>query len=176
MMQPAANMNDSPISPIEAILEDARNGKPYILVDAEDRENEGDIIIPAQFATPEAITFMLSVARGYMCLSLTEADCDRLRAEGLESFRLDYADEDSIAESVAETLRRTGGTFGGIGLTLNGPAALTTPTLRGREQSRVTLDAHVGHSVARKWSWRVGVYNIGDAPISVIGTKSVIGL
>ncbi|MBJ7512641.1 3,4-dihydroxy-2-butanone-4-phosphate synthase, partial [Brevundimonas sp.] len=46
----AANMNDSPISPIEDILEDARNGRPYILVDAEDRENEGDIIIPAQFA------------------------------------------------------------------------------------------------------------------------------
>ncbi len=68
--------------------------------------------------------------------------------------------------NINQPMRRTGGTFGGIGLTLNGPAALTTPTLRGREQSRVTLDAHVGHSVARKWSWRVGVYNIGDAPIS----------
>lgn len=49
-----------------------------ILTDDEDRENEGDLILPAQFVTPEAITFMLSVARGYMCLSLTEADCDRL--------------------------------------------------------------------------------------------------
>ena len=45
----------SAISPIEDIIEDARNGRPYILVDAEDRENEGDVIIPAQFATPEAI-------------------------------------------------------------------------------------------------------------------------
>ena len=54
----AANMNDSPISPIEDILEDARNGRPYILVDAEDRENEGDVVIPAQWATPEVINFM----------------------------------------------------------------------------------------------------------------------
>lgn len=49
-----------------------------ILTDDEHRENEGDLVLPAQFITPEAITFMLSVARGYMCLSLTEADCDRL--------------------------------------------------------------------------------------------------
>ena len=49
-----------------------------MLVDDEDRENEGDLVLPAQFVTPEAITFMLTVARGYMCLSLTEADCDRL--------------------------------------------------------------------------------------------------
>lgn len=68
--------------------------------------------------------------------------------------------------NINQPMRRTGGTFGGIGLTLNGPASLTTPTLLGREQSRVTLDAHVGHAVARKWSWRVGVYNLGDAPVS----------
>lgn len=49
-----------------------------ILTDDENRENEGDLILPAQFVTPEAITFVLSVARGYMCLSLTEADCRRL--------------------------------------------------------------------------------------------------
>ena len=70
-MQLAANMNDSPISPIEDILEDARNGKPYILVDAEDRENEGDVIIPAQFATPDQINFMARHARGLICLAIT---------------------------------------------------------------------------------------------------------
>ncbi len=63
---------------IEEILEDLRNGKMVILTDDEDRENEGDFVLPAQFVTPEAVAFMLSVARGYMCLSLTEADCDRL--------------------------------------------------------------------------------------------------
>lgn len=62
-------MND--ISPIEAIIEDARNGLPYILVDAPDRENEGDVIIPAQFATPRAINFMAMHARGLICLAIT---------------------------------------------------------------------------------------------------------
>lgn len=59
------------ISSIEEIIEDARNGKMYILVDAEDRENEGDIIAPAQFATPEAINFMVRYARGLVCLAMT---------------------------------------------------------------------------------------------------------
>ena len=78
-MQLAANMNDSPISPIEDILEDARNGRPYILVDAEDRENEGDIIIPAQFATPDQINFMARHARGLICLAITADRARQLR-------------------------------------------------------------------------------------------------
>jgi 3,4-dihydroxy 2-butanone 4-phosphate synthase/GTP cyclohydrolase II len=78
-MQLAANMNDSPISPIEDILEDARNGRPYILVDAEDRENEGDIIIPAQFATPDQINFMARHARGLICLAMTPDRARQLR-------------------------------------------------------------------------------------------------
>ena len=78
-MQLAANMNDSPISPIEDILEDARNGKPYILVDAEDRENEGDNIIPAQFATPDQINFMARHARGLICLAITSDRARQLR-------------------------------------------------------------------------------------------------
>lgn len=78
-MQPAANMNDSPISPIEDILEDARNGRPYILVDAEDRENEGDVIIPAQFATPDQINFMARHARGLICLAITADRARQLR-------------------------------------------------------------------------------------------------
>ncbi|MBI2261624.1 MAG: 3,4-dihydroxy-2-butanone-4-phosphate synthase [Caulobacterales bacterium] len=78
-MQLAANMNDSPISSIEDILEDARNGKPYILVDAEDRENEGDIIIPAQFATPDQINFMARHARGLICLAITGERARQLR-------------------------------------------------------------------------------------------------
>ncbi len=78
-MQPAANMNDSPISPVEDIIEDARNGRPYILVDAEDRENEGDVIIPAQFATPDQINFMAKHARGLICLAMTDERARRLR-------------------------------------------------------------------------------------------------
>jgi len=79
LMQLAANMNDSPISPIEDILEDARNGRPYILVDAEDRENEGDVIIPAQFATPDQINFMARHARGLICLAITADRARQLR-------------------------------------------------------------------------------------------------
>ena len=78
-MHPAANVNDSPISPIEDIIEDARNGRPYILVDAEDRENEGDVIIPAQFATPDQINFMAKHARGLICLAMTDERARRLR-------------------------------------------------------------------------------------------------
>jgi 3,4-dihydroxy 2-butanone 4-phosphate synthase/GTP cyclohydrolase II len=64
-------MTHPDIAPIEAIIEDARNGLPYILVDAPDRENEGDVIIPAQFATPRAINFMAMHARGLICLAIT---------------------------------------------------------------------------------------------------------
>lgn len=69
----------SAISPIEDIIEDARNGRPYILVDAEDRENEGDVIIPAQFATPDQINFMAKHARGLICLSITGDRARQLR-------------------------------------------------------------------------------------------------
>ena len=60
------------LSSIEEILEDARQGKMFILVDDEDRENEGDLVIPAQFSTPAAINFMATHGRGLVCLALTE--------------------------------------------------------------------------------------------------------
>jgi 3,4-dihydroxy 2-butanone 4-phosphate synthase/GTP cyclohydrolase II len=71
--------HDDPISPIEDIIEDAREGRPYILVDAEDRENEGDVIIPAQMATPEQINFMAKHARGLICLAITSERARQLR-------------------------------------------------------------------------------------------------
>lgn len=64
------NLRDA-ISPIEEVIEDARNGRMYILVDHEDRENEGDLCIPAQMCTPEAINFMATYGRGLICLTLT---------------------------------------------------------------------------------------------------------
>ncbi|MBU2960809.1 3,4-dihydroxy-2-butanone-4-phosphate synthase [Citreicella sp. C3M06] len=66
------------ISSIEEIIDDARNGRMFILVDHEDRENEGDIIIPAQWATPDAINFMATYGRGLICLSMTPERCDDL--------------------------------------------------------------------------------------------------
>jgi 3,4-dihydroxy 2-butanone 4-phosphate synthase / GTP cyclohydrolase II len=66
------------LSSIDAILEDMRNGRMVVLVDAEDRENEGDLIIPAQMATPEAINFMAMHGRGLICLAMTQARATEL--------------------------------------------------------------------------------------------------
>jgi len=66
------------ISSIEEIVEDARNGRMFILVDHEDRENEGDLVVPAQWATPDAINFMATHGRGLICLSMTSARIDAL--------------------------------------------------------------------------------------------------
>ena len=64
--------------PIEEIIEEARNGRLFILVDDEDRENEGDLIIPAQMATPDAINFMAKYGRGLICLALAKERIDHL--------------------------------------------------------------------------------------------------
>ncbi|MEM7090778.1 MAG: 3,4-dihydroxy-2-butanone-4-phosphate synthase, partial [Pseudomonadota bacterium] len=66
------------ISPIEEIIEDARAGKMYILVDHEDRENEGDLVIAAEFADTDAINFMALHGRGLICLPMTAERIDRL--------------------------------------------------------------------------------------------------
>jgi 3,4-dihydroxy 2-butanone 4-phosphate synthase/GTP cyclohydrolase II len=68
----------SPFATIEEAIEDVRQGKFVVVVDAADRENEGDLTIAAQFATPEAINFMATHARGLICLCLTEERCDKL--------------------------------------------------------------------------------------------------
>ena len=62
----------------EAIIDEARNGRMFILVDDDDRENEGDLIIPAQMATPDAINFMARHGRGLICLALTKNRIDQL--------------------------------------------------------------------------------------------------
>ncbi len=66
------------ISSAAEIIEEARAGRIFILVDDEDRENEGDLVIPAQFATPDAINFMAKHARGLICLALTKNRVERL--------------------------------------------------------------------------------------------------
>ncbi|MFW2830969.1 3,4-dihydroxy-2-butanone-4-phosphate synthase [Sphingomonas sp. ID0503] len=72
-------MTTQGISSIEEIIQDAINGQPYILVDADDRENEGDVIIPAQFATPRQINFMAKHARGLICLAITRDRAETLK-------------------------------------------------------------------------------------------------
>ncbi len=73
-----AVLHESAFATIEEAIEDIRQGKFVVVVDAADRENEGDLTIAAQFATPEAVNFMTKEARGLICLCLTEDRCDEL--------------------------------------------------------------------------------------------------
>src|ERR1700741_4058475 len=66
------------LSAADELIEEARNGRMFILVDDEDRENEGDLVIPAQFATPDAINFMARHARGLIFLALTRQRVEQL--------------------------------------------------------------------------------------------------
>jgi 3,4-dihydroxy 2-butanone 4-phosphate synthase/GTP cyclohydrolase II len=69
---------EAPFATVEEAIDDIRHGKFVVVVDAPDRENEGDLVIAAQFATPEAINFMVTHARGLICLCLTEERCHEL--------------------------------------------------------------------------------------------------
>jgi 3,4-dihydroxy 2-butanone 4-phosphate synthase/GTP cyclohydrolase II len=71
-------VTETPFATVEEAVEDVRQGKFVVVVDAADRENEGDLTIAAQFATPEAVNFMATHARGLICLCLTEERCDEL--------------------------------------------------------------------------------------------------
>ena len=66
------------ISTTQEIVAELRAGRMVILVDEEDRENEGDLVLAADFVTPEAINFMAKFGRGLVCLTLTEERCDQL--------------------------------------------------------------------------------------------------
>ncbi|MBA2385284.1 MAG: bifunctional 3,4-dihydroxy-2-butanone-4-phosphate synthase/GTP cyclohydrolase II [Actinobacteria bacterium] len=74
----AESRTRSPFATVEEAIEDVRAGRFVVVVDDEDRENEGDLTIAAQFATPEAVNFMVTHARGLVCLCLTEERCDEL--------------------------------------------------------------------------------------------------
>src|SRR6186997_3238815 len=70
---------ETPFATVEEAIEDIRAGRFVVVVDAADRENKGDLVIAAQFATPEAINFMATHGRGLICLCLTEERCDELQ-------------------------------------------------------------------------------------------------
>ena len=74
-------MTTPPFSPVEEAIEDIRAGRMVVVCDAEDRENEGDLTMAAQFATPEAVNFMATHGRGLICLALTPARCDELHLD-----------------------------------------------------------------------------------------------
>ncbi|MEE2945112.1 MAG: 3,4-dihydroxy-2-butanone-4-phosphate synthase [Pseudomonadota bacterium] len=86
------------ISPIEDIIEDARQGKMYILVDHEDRENEGDLVIPASFADADAINFMATHGRGLVCLTLP---AERIEELGLPMMALHNSSRHETAFTIS---------------------------------------------------------------------------
>ena len=68
-----------PVAPVEEIVQEIRAGRMVILVDEEDRENEGDLVLAADHVSPEAINFMARFGRGLVCLTLTRERCERLQ-------------------------------------------------------------------------------------------------
>jgi 3,4-dihydroxy 2-butanone 4-phosphate synthase/GTP cyclohydrolase II len=74
------------LSSIEELIEEARNGRMFILADAEDRENEGDLVIPAQMCTPQTINFMAKYGRGLICLALTHERANQLQIPMMTQF------------------------------------------------------------------------------------------
>src|SRR3954447_5177210 len=80
-MGPSPTRAELKFATIEDALEDIASGKMVVVVDDEDRENEGDLVMAAQFVTPDAINFMATHARGWICLALTPGRCDELGLE-----------------------------------------------------------------------------------------------
>ena len=124
------------ISPIEEIIADARAGRMYILVDHEDRENEGDLIIPAEFADADAINFMAIHGRGLICLPMTSERIDRL---GLPMMAVNNSSRHETAFTVSIEARE--GVSTGISA---GDRALTVATAI-NEQNTMAHIATPGH-------------------------------
>ncbi len=124
----------SPLAPIEDIIADARNGRMVILVDDEGRENEGDLVIPAQMATPDVINFMARHGRGLICLSLTRARVEQLglplmsranrtRHETAFTVSIEAATGVTTGISAADRARTIAAAIDSA----NGPEAIVTP-------------------------------------------------
>src|ERR1051325_1051901 len=101
-----ASGSEGVMASAEQIIDEARNGRMFILVDDEDRENEGDLIVPAQMATPDAINFMAKHGRGLICLALTRERVDQLGLQPMSrsnGARLETASTLSVAARAGVT-------------------------------------------------------------------------
>ena len=130
-----AGLRDA-ISPIEEIIEEARQGRMFILVDHEDRENEGDLVIAAEFADAEAINFMATHGRGLICLPMTAERIDRL---GLPMMAVNNSSRHETAFTVSIEARE--GVSTGISA---GDRALTVKTAINEQNTMASL-ATPGH-------------------------------
>ncbi len=133
----------SPMASPEEIIDEARNGRMFILVDDEDRENEGDLVIPAQMATPAAINFMATHGRGLICLTLGKS---RVEALGLELMARANGTRHETAFTVSVEAREgvtTGISAGDRARTI----AVAIDSSRGRED--IVTPGHVFPLIAR---------------------------
>ena len=131
------------LSSIEEIIEDARNGRMFILVDDEDRENEGDLVIPAQMATPDAINFMAKHGRGLVCLAMTK---NRIEQLGLPAMSSDNGTRHQTAFTVSIEARE-GVTTGISASDRARTIAAAIDATKGREA--ITTPGHVFPLMAR---------------------------
>lgn len=104
-----ANDDRPVLATIEEIIDEARNGRMFVLVDDEDRENEGDLVIPAQMATPAAINFMATYGKGLICLSL-----DRKRVEHLGLEPMTRNNQESMQTAFTVSIEAREGVTTGI--------------------------------------------------------------
>ena len=102
-------MDNFQLNTIEEALEDLKNGKMVIVVDDEDRENEGDLIAAAELTTPEMVNFMATYARGLICMPLTETRCDELELHSMVS---NSTDPKETAFTISVDLLGKGATTG----------------------------------------------------------------
>ncbi|WP_346281391.1 bifunctional 3,4-dihydroxy-2-butanone-4-phosphate synthase/GTP cyclohydrolase II [Pseudonocardia sp.] len=152
---------DAPRSGFEAVeraVADLQVGKPVIVVDDEDRENEGDLIFAAQMATPELVSFMVRYTSGYICVALTESECDRLDLPPMH-----HSNADSFRTAFTVTVDAKAGITTGISATdrahtirlladpTAGPADLVRPghvlPLRAREGGVLRRPGHTEAAV-----------------------------
>ncbi len=136
-------MAESFLSSAEEIIDEARNGRMFILVDDEDRENEGDLVIPAQMATPAAINFMATHGRGLVCLAMTRSRCDQL---GLGLMSRDNGTQYETAFTVSIEAR-TGVTTGISAADRARTIAVAIDASNGRDE--IVTPGHVFPLVAR---------------------------
>ena len=146
------------ISSTEEIIEDARNGRIFILVDHEDRENEGDLIMPGQMAGPAAINFMVTHGRGLVCLALTPERVDALglktlspknRSRGDTAFTVSIEAREGVTTGVSVHDRAR--TVAVAVDPTSGPGDITLPghvfPLRAREGGVLTRAGHTEAAV-----------------------------
>ena len=143
----AAFLSDNDETPVlvgaEEIIEEARNGRMYILVDDEDRENEGDLIFAAEKATPELVAFMVRYTSGYLCVPLDGAVCDRL---GLLPMYAVNQDKHGTAYTVTVDAKK------GVGTGISASDRATTMRALADPAATLLLLCHPHNPNGRDWT------------------------